>query len=54
MFDVYTGAVVIVMSYCEAAEGKLWEKRNDFKWHLNMCSDGDDVTCRQSVPDASS
>jgi len=29
--------------YCEAAEGKLREKRNVFKWRLNTCSDGDDV-----------
>jgi len=25
-------------------EGKLLEKRNDLKWRLNMCNDGDDVT----------
>jgi len=50
MFDVYGDAVVIVISCvcCEAEEKKLREKRNVFKWRLNMSSDGDDVTCAGS------
>ena len=42
--------IVISCVYCEAAaEGKLWEKKNVSKWHLNMCNDGEDVTCAGAV-----
>ena len=45
MFDVYGDAVMTLIRYvyCEAAEGKLREKRNVLKSRLNMCSDN--VTC---------
>ena len=51
MFDVYGDAVMIVISYMSVAKRRrknLREKRNVFKWRLNMCSDGDDVTCAGS------
>jgi len=40
--------IVISYVYCEAVEGKLREKRNVLKRRLNMCNDGDDVTCAGS------
>jgi len=49
MFDVYGDAVVIViMSIANWWRENFGKKRNVFKWRLNMCSDGDDVTCAGS------
>jgi len=36
MFDVYAGAVVIVLSIAKRRRENLREKRKVFKWRLNM------------------
>ena len=46
---MYAGALVIVMSIAKPVVRKLREKRNVFKRRLNICNDGDDVTCAGAV-----
>jgi len=50
MFDVYADSLVWVLSIAKRRRKNLREKRNVFKWRLNMCSDGDDVTCAGDSP----
>ena len=47
---MYAGAVVIVMSISKRWRENFCRKGNVFKWRLNMCNDGDDVTCASGSP----